>query len=240
MSKLSNVALAFAAAALAALAAAPAFAQSSGNVATDKLTTVCEISSSNGSLSCINPKDGSSVPCPTLSGGSGGSIGTPLMTTTIQTPSGSGTALVITPSLDTGVFTSTTVSKTGGILFGTDTAESGLLVQVTVDGGPVDPEVKSTDTADFPGGISGVMYDERFQQLSVANLQCATTATCSITLILSSLAAHSFNFIAPNLAQGNHTVDVYAQLVNTQGTEMACVGPGSLTVVQAKAFQQNQ
>ena len=53
-------------------------------------------------------------------------------------------------------------------------------------------------------------------------------------------SAHSFNFTAPNMTQGNHTVNVYAQLVNTQGSEMACVGPGSLTVVQAKAFQQNQ
>jgi hypothetical protein len=219
--------------------AAPAFAQSSGNVATDNLTTVCEVASNNGSLSCINPATGASAPCPTLSGGSSGSLGTPLMTTTIQTPSGSGTALIITPSFDTGLFTKTKVSATG-TLTGTDTAESGILVQVTVDGNPVDPEVSSIDTTDFPGGISGVMYDERFQQLSTSNLACFTTGGCSITLILSSLSAHSFNFTAPNMTQGNHTVNVYAQLVNTQGSEMACVGPGSLTVVQAKAFQQNQ
>jgi hypothetical protein len=220
--------------------AAPAFAQSSGNVATDNLKTVCEVASKDGSLSCINPATGASAPCPTLSGGSVGSLGTPLMTTTIQTPSRNGTALVITPSLDTGLFTETKVSNTG-TLTGTDTAESGILVQVTVDGNPVDPEVISTDTTDFPGGISGVMYDERFQQLSTSNLACVrSTTTCSITLILSSLSAHSFNFTAPNMTQGNHTVNVYAQLVNTQGSEIACVGPGSLTVVQAKAFQQNQ
>ena len=230
----------FAFAGMLALAATPALAQSSGNVATDNLTTVCEVASKDGSLSCINPATGAPATCPTLSGGSGGNLGTPLMSTTIQTPSGSGTALVVTPSLDTGLYTNTKVSSTDGVLTGTDTAESGLLVQVTVDGNPVDPEVTSTDTATFPGGISGVMYDERFQQLSTSNLACATSSGCSIQLILSSLSAHSFNFTAPNMGQGNHVVNVYAQLVNTQGSEMACVGPGSLTVVQAKAFQQNQ
>lgn len=227
--------------ALAALAfgISQALAQSSGNIATNFLSTVCEISSSDGSLSCIDPSTGNAVACPTLSGGSGGAIGTPLLSTTIQTPSGSGTGLVITPSLDTGLFTKTKVSSTSGILTGTDTAETGLLVQVTIDGNPVPPEVQSTDTTNFPGGISGVMYDERFQQLSTNNIACGTTAGCSIQLILSSLSAHSFNFVAPNLTQGNHTVNVYAQLVNTQGSEEACVGPGSLTAVQVKAFQQN-
>lgn len=238
-----SIVMALAAVIAFAMAATGALAQSSGNIASDSFTTVCEIlGNKGGTLTCINPANGEPTSCPTLSGGSGGSIGTPLLTATIQTPSGSGTGLVITPSLDTGLYTDTKISSTSGILTGSDSAETGLLVQVTVDGNPVDPEVSSTDTTDFPGGISGVMYDQRFQQLSATNLACANTTGCSIELTLSSLAAHSFNFIAPNLTQGNHMVNVYAQLVNppsSTNNTMACVGPGSLTVVQVKGFQQN-
>jgi hypothetical protein len=184
------------------------------------------------------------VACPTLSNT------TPYLTTSIQVPSGSGNGVVITPSIVTGLFTSTTTS--GGNGKNTTTAEAGIMVTVTDNGNPVDPEVCTTATADQgltagvgscgPGGVdtfTGVMYDERFQQLTLDNIACTTTAGCSITLILSTLNAHSFNFLDFSSDGKTHTINVYASLVNSQGTQEACIGPATLTAVQVKAFQQN-
>lgn len=225
------------------LFAANVFAQSSGNIAVDSNKTVCEISSSTGDLSCVNPLTGAGVPCPTLSNS------VPYLMTSIQVPSGSGNGLVITPSIVTGLFTSTSTS--GGNGKNTTTAEAGIMVTVTDNGNPVDPEVCTTATADQgltagvgscdngAGTFTGVMYDERFQQLTLNNIACTTTTGCSITLILSTLNAHSFNFLDFSSDGKTHTINVYASLVNSQGTEEACIGPATLTAVQVKAFQQN-
>ena len=230
------------------LFAASALAQSSGNIAVDKNQTVCEISSTTGALSCVDPTNGSPTPCPTKSNS------VPFLTTNIAVPSGSGNGVVITPSIVAGIFTSTTTS--GGNAKNTTTAEAGIMVTVTDNDGPVEPEVCTSDTADAgltagvgtctpaggapgSGHFTGVMYDERFQQLTLDHIACSTSTGCSITLILSTLEAHSFNFIDPVSDTKAHTIKVYASLVNTQGTEEACIGPATLTAVQVKAFQQN-
>jgi hypothetical protein len=77
---------------------------------------------------------------------------------------------------------------------------------------------------------------------------------CNIDLVLSTLGAHSFNFVAPNVGGGNHHLVVswefkctdnsgntvmpcsMAYATNTAG---ACAGPGSVTVSQVKAFSQS-
>jgi hypothetical protein len=213
--------------AIASLCATVAFAQSSGNIAFSTLQTVCEISASTGQQSCVDPATGQPVSCPTFG------AATPLMAATIQTPSGSGTGLVITPSLAVGLFTNTKVSGSG-TLTGSNSQVTGVLVTVTVDGQPAAPEVAVA----APPGATGVVYEQRFQQLSTTNLQCSGTSGCAIELVLSSMSAHSFNFVFPNLQQGTHFIDVYATLTNPPNTTTAaaCVGPGTLTVVQVKAF----
>jgi hypothetical protein len=214
--------------------AGAAFAQSSGNVASDQLKTICAISNSDGTQSCHDPATGNAVQCPSFS--TTGPLASPIMSTTIQTPSGSGTGLVITPSLDVGLYTQTKVSGTGTVT-GSDHQIAGVQVTVTVDGGPVQPEV-----VDNGGNVTGVMYDQRFQQLSLDNIQCGAGngGMCDISFVLSTLSAHSFNFVAPSIGGGNHSIKVYASLANPLTTQTeACFGPGTLTAVQVKAFKQN-
>ncbi len=231
--------IAFSAAAALALASTAAFAQSSGNVATDEQPTTCEIATTSASLSntytCVNPATGASVPCPSFGSS------TPLLQAPIQVSAGAGNAIVVTPSLDTGLYTNSNVSG-AGTLTGNDGEETGIMVTVEVCNSanvcaPAQPEVKSGS------GVSGVMYDQRFQDLNVNNIQCSVGTKCNIQLVQNTLSAHSFSFYYPVPAQDTYTVKVFATLVNAPsnmpGETDACVGPASLTAVQVKAFSQN-
>jgi hypothetical protein len=191
--------------------------------------------------------------------------------TSIKTPNGQGTTLLIRPSLDTGLFTSTKLTTT----INNATADVGVMVCVFVD-------------PSFTGGVpSGglpvnptncVVYDQRIQQVSntlFSNLttcsaaacssdaDCAalgegtcvipvgaTTGTCSLPsptcnfeTLLTTLSAHSFDFVVP-VANGNHNVVMTWGLIgenqNTSGgSTAACVGPAEVTVQQVKNFSQN-
>jgi len=245
----------FAVASAAVVAAAPAaLAQSAGNfnATIDEMQCV------------INPDTGA------LESGISGTM----LTTTIETPNGQGTALLITPSLATGLFTDTqtVMSKQNS---GTTGA---VQVKVTLDGKPVPPL-----TSDHPA----ITYDSRFQLLThnvfnglsntsicsfttttttslstVGSVTSTITATitigstsCSIDLVLSTLNAHSFNFVAPSPGGGLHTVEVdWAFVCGSPGhslaasncsttfaanTAAACVGPGDVTVLQVKNFHKD-
>ena len=207
--------------------AASAFAQSSGNFSASYYSTACTINSSNGTFGTggVCKVNSNTVDCEVLNAG-------------IKTSSGNGVTLVITPSAVTGLYTNTNISK----LSSSSTAEIGIQVCVTVDG----------SGADVLGGDSNgcAIYDERFQQLS-SNLfnvvsTCALTLAgpvpCNIDLILSTLSAHSYNFIA-QVPNGQHTVKASWSVVNvnTAGSASvgACLGPGNVTVVQYKVFQNS-
>lgn len=212
-------------------------AQSSGNFAASVDKTQCTINKVSGPL-----------------GGLADTNGATLLETTIQTPNSGQTTLVITPSLVTGLYTNTLVTETHP----TATQDAAVVVYVTLDGVPVLPASK-----EHPG----VIYDERFQQLSTNVFQhieeCSddndgSDEKCNIGLALSTLSAHSFNFIAPNVGGGNHTLKVRWEFVcygDTDGdgdvestecsteyapnTAGACAGPGTVTVQQVKAFTQS-
>jgi hypothetical protein len=66
---------------------------------------------------------------------------------------------------------------------------------------------------------------------------------CNIELILSTLSAHSFDFLVKMPGQGDHTVVATWSMVDANATtganEAACVGPGVLTVTQYKLFNGN-
>jgi hypothetical protein len=70
----------------------------------------------------------------------------------------------------------------------------------------------------------------------------AFPTACNFDLILSTLSAHSFNFIV-SVPGGQHTVSAAWKLigVNTTGNSSvaACVGPGTLTVTQTKVFNNS-
>jgi len=248
MNKLNSLLATTALTGLAGVMTGPAaFAQSSGNFNATVAETQCTLNTDNGKL--------------------GGGIAGSLLTTTITTPNGNGTTLLITPSFVTGLFTDTSITQSKQ----TSTETAAVQVLVTLDGEEVPPASEAHPA---------VTYDERFQQLSsnvfnqllntsicsfttttsvtvVSSVTSTVTLTigstsCSIDLILSTLSAHSFNFVAQP-AGGLHTLEVDWLLVCSPGggsplaasncsttfaanTAAACIGPGTVTVQQVKNF----
>jgi len=211
-----------------------AMAQSSGNFSASYAPVACTIDSSNGSFGTTGSSATGGV-CD-VTGGKG-PVTCGLLNAGIKTSSGNGVTLVITPSAVTGLFTNTKVSN----LTSSETAEVGIQVCVQVDG---------KGTGVVGGDANGcAMYDERFQQLSStlfsAVTACASTTTelCNIDLIMSTLSAHSYNFIA-QVPGGQHTVTATWSVVNasaasSNSTVGACLGPGNVTVTQYKVFQNS-
>lgn len=205
------------------LAASPAAAQSSGNFSASVNTTKCLIDNGDGTLG-------------------GGIVGTTLLETTIKTPNSSQTALVIRPSIVTGLFTRTKVDET----VSTSTAWAGVRVRVLIDGRVVAP---GTPVGAVAGpGDGWIFFDKRWQQINqnflnqIAACTDDTALNCNLELILSTLSAHSFDFVAGDVGGGTHTVKVEWQFEDSDGTggnAAACVGPAVLTVQQVKTFTQS-
>ncbi len=201
-----------------------AWAQSSGSFSATGTSASCEISGTNGSFS-------------------GGTTLTEFIAS-VQTSNGNGVSLLIRPSLVTGLFTETKISTQ------IPSATANVAIQVCV-------EVSNTESDVYPKDC--ITYDQRFQQVSsdlFSQLEeCTSTDTlgvttlnplCNFDLILSTLSAHSFDFVVPNVGQGDHNVRVYWTVtgaednLSTKGSKgAACVGPGMLTVTQVKNFSQN-
>jgi len=187
-----------------------AFAQSSGNFSASVGTAECAITDSTGVLT-------------------GGINSIPDIT--VKVSSGSGVALVITPSLVTGLFTNNKITSTSS----TSTQNVGLEARVTVDG--------STANVVPEEGSDGVIYDQRWIQISSSVISSlagctalATTTTPCFQLVESTLSAHSFNFYVWNLTPGTHTIHTDWSIEGGTNGEAACVGPGTVTVTQVKNF----
>jgi len=235
-------------AATAVVATAPALAASSGNFTATVDNGNCTINSADGTF---------------LTGGTVFPIAfNPI---SVQIANGSGTALVVTPSAVTGLFTDNKITTS----FATSTQDVGIQVQVTVTptNGTVVPAGAIKIAPKVPGDsgngtdtgatcaltaaqkaanavTSCVIYDQRFIQISsqlLAALAAANAFSTAFELIESTLAAHAFNFYvqAPG---GTYEFDVNAQLFvgnnnTTQaGSVAGCFGPGTVTVVQVKNF----
>ena len=184
-------------------------AQSTGSFSASFGATQCAISNSIGTLS-------------------GGITGTSLPDVTVKVSSGNGVALVITPSLVTGLYTQNKLNQ----LTTSSTQNVGLRVKVLVD--------NSTATVVPEIGSEGVIYDQRFIQVNAGFLSGLTTCLLDcFTMVQSTLAAHSFNFYVSNLAPGSHTIRVTWDIVGGGNGEGTCVGPGTLTVEQVKNFTFN-
>jgi hypothetical protein len=218
------------AALVAAVGAPRAFADSSGSFSADIATAACTLDSSTGQL------------------GPGGGNVISSLTATLQTPNSSQTAIDIRPSFTTGLFTDTQVSKNSTTSITSSSAYAAVKVFVTIDGNHVAPDTGA-----------GVVYDARFQQLSTnvfdAISACATTTStpgCFIELLLSTLSAHSMDFVAPSVGGGSHTLVVTTEMdcsvdgspvactkVLAPNSAAACEGPGVLTVEQVKDFSND-
>ena len=195
-----------------------AYAQSSGNFSANVNTTKCLIDNVGGTLN--------------------GGIGATFMETQIQTPNSSSTALVIRPSLVTGLFTKSKVTED----VTTSTAWAGVQVRVLLDGKAVAP---GTPVAGTGADDGWVYYDKRWQQITqnflnqIAACALDTTLNCSLELIQATLSAHSMDFVAGNVGGGTHTLRTewrFEDSDTTGGNSAACVGPGVLTVQQVKTF----
>jgi hypothetical protein len=176
-----------------------------------------------------------------------------VLRTVIKTPNKKD--LLIGVSLETALFTQTQVKGRNGTT-DTSSASATLEVSVLLDGKPFN---LTNLSGAFP---PKVVYDKRAQTLS-ATLggviqSCRdlngdgviTVATeCIVTdemiqLILDTMAAHHFNFVAANLSPGTHTLEVQVGVgVDTSfgagsASATAGVGRGSLTVEEVRAINQ--
>jgi hypothetical protein len=222
---------------LAVLASGLALAQSSGNFSATGSSAACVINGSTGALS--------------------GGVPGASFTADISTGSGNGTTLLIRPSLVTGLFTDTKISTS----VPTATADVGIQVCVSVDG---------SGTGVFPAPCVTYdqrfqqISSQLFSQLTACTtttacnlttgLTCAANFTCSVAsgpgvclnnlcnfeLILSTLSAHSFDFVASVSNGKPHVVSTSWSTIGTPNSNaISCVGPGILTVTQVKVFNNS-
>ena len=223
------------------------------------LATACVIEQqTGGGLTCDNPPTGTD---PSDTGF------VTVMTTFIKTPNGKELALDVALQCGLITFTEAKAKTTGGGGKGDDKAAAEGRIQVRVALTPVDKDgVSNGDTfyavpnddsisssLEGPGsgdsGPDGVTYCFRFQKLEVSfdNLVCETGKECeiSVSLLLETLAAHAFNFVAPNVEPGIKRIEVQARATadadifggdgSTKGE--AFVGMGSMLVETVRAIQ---
>src|SRR6266404_4866103 len=220
--------------------ASVALAQSSGN-----------FSATGTSASCVIGSGGA------FSGGT--TLGS--FTANISTGSGNGTTLNIRPDLVTGLFTDTKINTT----LSTTSADIGIQVCVKVDGSGAGVLPSSCVTYDQR---FQQISSQLFSQLTActaapttiacsATLPCPTGDTCDLTagfctapnplcnfdLILSTLSAHSFDFVASVDNKKPHIVEASWATVGAGVIGAAhvasCVGPGIVTVTQVKTFNNS-
>ena len=241
-----------------AWAAGMALAQSSGNFSSTAVTPACAITAgmaTSGFSNLTGPT------CKTISAG-GAVCG--MMSSTIKTSNASGVTLLVRPSVVTGLFTETNVTSnknTGGI--STEFADVGIQVCVTVDS--AEPATVSPPTCVIYDQRFQQLSTNLFSVVSGCALSappaaCCTAGTggtstctpdspdaltcglnCNVDLILSTLSAHSFDFVVP-VGGGNHTLTATWSVfgsTSTGGTNGACVGPGLITVEQVKVFNNS-
>jgi hypothetical protein len=241
--------------AVAVLLASTASAQSSGNFDAAVNPTVCTLNANTGTLSplCTPTVDGTECV---------------LLDTTIKTSNGSGVSLLITPSAVTGLFTSTKLSTT----VNTATADIGIKVCVQVAGGHVLPNdtpnapdtsclvydqrfqqisnTLFTNVATCAAGNAGAVCTSDAQCTGgticgPADLTGTQVCTCGFDLTLSTLSAHSFNFIAqvPGDNAPHHVKATWkltgVNQTNGSSSVAACVGPADVTVTQTKIFNNS-
>ena len=240
--------------ALAILLTGLTFAQTASSKATAAISTAVGCTSSG----TTNIGDTLPVTCHDIFSGASVSV-TPdnfvqIMTTTMKLSNSQ--SLFVTPSLVTGLYTSTkTKTSSGGS--STATAEGAVFLRVVLrdpNTGAVvqiaDPIVDCTDQilgcVKDTNGDYGVVLDSRVQTLSQTLSNCVVTVSgtaggscnfdSTLQLVLQTTSAHSFSFIFPNVGVGTYTISVESAVntsatVSGSGTSIAgaAYGLGSLT-----------
>jgi hypothetical protein len=181
----------------------------------------------------------------------------------ISTSNGSGVTLNIRPSLVTGLFTDTKISTT----VPSASADVGIQVCVTVDGSGAG--ILPTNCVVYDQRFQSISSN-LFSQLTACtqaptatactvDADCAGLGTgftcgaagvcvgpnplCDFELILSTLSAHSFDFVVPVSKGKPHVVQATWSVIGAGATlpskVASCVGPGIVTVTQYKVFNNS-
>jgi len=171
--------------------------------------------------------------------------------------------LFIDASLQCGIVTDTTVKSLSGVLSkGTARGTVTVLVKLTDPDGNVSyakpsDGIDATGIGSFSVGEQGVVFCDRIQELGAkfAGLNCIANqdthvVTCTdpeeLQLILKTLNANSFNFVAANLSSGVYTIEVLARTsanVTVEGGALgaanAFIGAGSVAVESVRMIKGN-
>jgi hypothetical protein len=170
----------------------------------------------------------------------------PVFTQRIKTPEQKD--LFVSVSLEVGLTTDTKVMSKQ-LKRALAEAEALVMIRVLVDGKEALPgkvtfaRRKQTMIAEFAGDISDCLYIE-FMEDGTPVSKIAVDEECiqpeSLQLILDTMSAHSFNFIAPDVSVGEHTIEVEARIdwnttvngeqVGTEALATAYLGKGTVTV----------
>lgn len=193
--------------------------------------------------------------------------------TNIQTPNGQGTTLLIRPSLDTGLFTATKLTTTINNATADAGIQVCVFVDPIINGNAIGGglPVKPANCVVYDQRIQQVSNTLFSQLTTCASATCATNAdcaalgegtcnilagatsgtcslpnpTCNFEILLTTLAAHSFDFVVPMPGNGTHNVVVTWAEIGTNnntsgGSTASCVGPALVTVQQVKNFKNDQ
>jgi hypothetical protein len=161
-----------------------------------------------------------------------------ILSTPIKTPAAK--EVFVSASLEAGLFTQTLVRSKNNKK-DTSTASVAIQVQTLIDGTPMPPGTVTyaartqTLSATLEGAIGGclsIVTNPDGTQTVVVDPNCVTPE--EIELILSTLNAASFNFVASDVPVGTHMISVQARITSTTSTDTgsataeALVGKGTM------------
>lgn len=248
------------------LLAGVALAQSSGNFSAQIDTTTCELNTSTGTLSPTCPATGDptngtecvglAAPIKISNGNGTTLLVTPSMVTGLFTDTKID-AQVSSASEDVGIQVCVTVTPDGsttpvtGAVLGGD--ENGCVVyDQRFQSISSDLFSQLSECQNVPTSTTCSTNADCTTALGTG-YTCDTTAgvcvgpnpNCNFEMILSTLSAHSYNFIV-NVPGGNYNINAAWSLIgvnssvgNKGANVAACTGPGTLTVTQTKVFNNS-
>ena len=170
-----------------------------------------------------------------------------LLSNTIKTPNQKD--LFISSSFEVGLFTQTKVSSKN-LTTDTSTATANVQVRVLLDGHVVEPgqvvfgRRTQTLSATLEGAIAGclsLLTNLDGTTSIVVDTNCVTAET--IELVLDSMDAASFSFVAVDVPQGVHLISVQARIDTTGSAQtgtwsaVGTVGKGSVTVESVRLIK---
>jgi hypothetical protein len=156
--------------------------------------------------------------------------------------------LVMTASLEVGLYTRTLVSSKNGVS-DTSSAMAGVEVRVVVDAGTPNERIAYPGdvvfgrrnqqlTATFQGLIDGCLTTDLTTGSVILNQDCVRPET--LELVLDTMNASSFVFALDDMGSGVHTMKVQARMVmnttvQTGDVEARCtIGKGSMAVEEVR------